>query len=254
GSNVEKVKDFYEKNQIGLGLFAVALLSRLEDSNDMSNDDQVENGDQVEAFGVGIAKALAAHDADRNTNGNDSHVSGTDKQNYLEHHIPDVPVAPPGQQVPPQALAAHVAWVKGQKEELKAMYSKQAEPELLQIVREFHTSKQEEGQSVSSHVLKMKGYIDNLKQLSQPVRKNIATVNELHAMLKLHEEMLPNKDANPALHTPPPPKKDNPAKDAICHQCGEVGHWKRNRHVYLAELMKKKKLSQGDSTLGSTGK
>ncbi|GKD31808.1 zinc finger, CCHC-type containing protein, partial [Tanacetum coccineum] len=26
----------------------------------------------------------------------------------------------------------------------------------------------------------------------------------------------------------PPPKKDNPAKDAICHQCGEVGHWRRN--------------------------
>ncbi|GJS93933.1 hypothetical protein Tco_0800901 [Tanacetum coccineum] len=26
------------------------------------------------------------------------------------------------------------------------------------------------------------------------------TVNELHAMLKLHEEMLPKKYANPALH------------------------------------------------------
>ncbi|GKG25189.1 hypothetical protein Tco_0395817, partial [Tanacetum coccineum] len=26
------------------------------------------------------------------------------------------------------------------------------------------------------------------------------TVNELHAMLKLHEESLPKKDANPALH------------------------------------------------------
>nr|GFC06919.1 zinc finger, CCHC-type [Tanacetum cinerariifolium] len=54
--------------------------------------------------------------------------------------------------------------------------------------------------------------------------------------------------------TPPPPKKDNPAKDVICHQCGEVGHWRRNCPVYLAELMKKKKLSQGDSTSGSTGK
>nr|GEZ95546.1 hypothetical protein [Tanacetum cinerariifolium] len=91
------------------------------------------------------------------------------------------------------------------------------------------------------------------------------TVNELHAMLKLHKETLPKKDANLALHairaegfrktkknkshkaakgghgkgkgkmghasdnapfspkpkTPPPPKKDNPAKDAIFHQCGE---------------------------------
>nr|GEX77290.1 zinc finger, CCHC-type [Tanacetum cinerariifolium] len=95
-------------------------------------------------------------------------LSTEDKGNYLEHPIPAAPVAPPGQQVPPQALAAHAAWVKGQKEvtvlmlltmdleiqrnlahlgaysmlqELKAMYSKQAEYELLQTVREFHTSK-----------------------------------------------------------------------------------------------------------------
>ncbi|GJV42693.1 zinc finger, CCHC-type containing protein [Tanacetum coccineum] len=245
-------------------------------------------------------------------------LSTEDKENYLEHPIPVAPVAQPGQQVPPEALAAHAAWVKGQKEvvvlmlltmdldiqrnlahlgaydmlqELKAMFSKQAEQELLQTVREFHTCKQEEGQSVSSHVLKMKGYIDNLERLGQPVGQNLAvslilvslnkdfasfvqnfnmhgmgkTVNELHAMLKLHEETLPKKDANPALHairagrvqknqknkphkaakrghgkgkgkmgyapnnapfapkpkTPPPPKKDNPAKDAICHQCGE---------------------------------
>ncbi|GKA99449.1 retrotransposon protein, putative, ty1-copia subclass [Tanacetum coccineum] len=48
---------------------------------------------------------------------------------------------------------------------------------------------------------------------------------------------------------PPTPKKENPAKDAIFHQCGEVGHWRRNCPVYLTELMKKKKLSQGASTL-----
>ncbi|GKA39836.1 zinc finger, CCHC-type containing protein [Tanacetum coccineum] len=119
-------------------------------------------------------------------------LSTEDKENYLEHPIPAAPVAQPGQQVPPEALAAHAAWVKGQKEvvvlmlltmdldiqrnlahlgaydmlqELKAMFSKQAEQELLQTVREFHTCKQEEGQSVSSHVLKMKGYIDNLERL-----------------------------------------------------------------------------------------
>ncbi|GJW21471.1 hypothetical protein Tco_0032093 [Tanacetum coccineum] len=91
-------------------------------------------------------------------------------------------------------------WVKGQKEvvvlmlltmdldiqrnlahlgaydmlqELKAMFSKQAEQELLQTVGEFHTCKQEEGQSVSSHVLKMKGYIDNLERFGQPVGKTL---------------------------------------------------------------------------------
>ncbi|GJW12463.1 zinc finger, CCHC-type containing protein [Tanacetum coccineum] len=205
-------------------------------------------------------------------------------------------------------------------DELKATFSKQAEQELLLTMREFHTCKQEEGQSVSSHVLKMKGYIDNLERLGQPVGQNLAvslilvslnkdfdnfvqnynmhgmgkTMNELHAMLKLHEETLPKKDVNPALHairagmvqknqknkphkaakgghgkgkskmgyapnnvpfapkpkTPPPPKKDNPAKDAVCHQCGKIGHWRRNYPVYLDELMKKKKLSQGASTSG----
>ncbi|GJT15451.1 hypothetical protein Tco_0874157 [Tanacetum coccineum] len=110
--------------------------------------------------------------------------------------------------------------------ELKAMFSKQAEQELLQTVREFHTCKQEEGQSVSTHLLKMKGYIDNLERLGQPVGQNLVvslilvslnkdfdsfvqnynmhgmgkTVNELHAMLKPHEDTLPKKDANPALH------------------------------------------------------
>ncbi|GJS37647.1 retrotransposon protein, putative, ty1-copia subclass [Tanacetum coccineum] len=51
---------------------------------------------------------------------------------------------------------------------------------------------------------------------------------------------------------PPTPKKDNPTKDAICHQCGEVGHWRRNCLVYLTELLKKKKLSQGASTLDTS--
>nr|GEY96256.1 zinc finger, CCHC-type [Tanacetum cinerariifolium] len=148
------------------------------------------------------------------------------KENYLEHPIPEAPVAPPGQQIPPAIGAAHAAWVKGKKEELKAMFSKQAEQELLQTVREFQTCNQEEGQSVSSYVLKMKGYIDNLDRLGHPIGQNLAvslilvslykdydsfmqnnnmngmrkTVNELHAMLKLHEDTLPKKDANPALH------------------------------------------------------
>nr|GEX07381.1 hypothetical protein [Tanacetum cinerariifolium] len=231
-------------------------------------------------------------------------LSTEDKENYLEHPILAAPVALPGQQAPPKALAAHAAWVKGQKEvdEIKIRIPNklntliliyQMRVSNLQTVREFHACKQEEGQSVSSYVLKMKSYIDNLERLGQPVSQNIATVNELHAMLKLHEDTLPKKDDNPTLHAiragrvqknqknklhkatkgghgkgkgkmgyapnnvpfAPKPKtlplkKDNPAKDAICHQCGEIGHWRRNCPVYLAELMKKKKLSQRASTSG----
>nr|GEX29093.1 hypothetical protein [Tanacetum cinerariifolium] len=124
---------------------------------------------------------------------------------------------------------------------------------------------EEEGQYVSSYVLKMKSYIDNLERLDHLVALNLAvslilvslskeydsfvqnynmhsmrkTVNELHAMIKLREQTLPKKDDAPALHTkmayahepkptyapkpkiPSPPKKDNLAKDAIYHQCGE---------------------------------
>ncbi|GJW78729.1 retrotransposon protein, putative, ty1-copia subclass [Tanacetum coccineum] len=84
---------------------------------------------------------------------------------------------------------------------------------------------QEEGQSVSSYVLKMMGYIDNLERLGHPVTLNLGvslilillrkeldsfmqnynmhsmgkTINELYAMLKLHEQTLPKNNAL-ALH------------------------------------------------------
>ncbi|GKB66014.1 hypothetical protein Tco_0927426 [Tanacetum coccineum] len=39
----------------------------------------------------------------------------TDKLNYLEQPLPPATVAPAGQQVTPEILAAHTAWVKGSK-------------------------------------------------------------------------------------------------------------------------------------------
>nr|GEV60380.1 retrotransposon protein, putative, Ty1-copia subclass [Tanacetum cinerariifolium] len=193
--------------------------------------------------------------------------------------------------------------------ELKTLFAQQAERELLQTTRDFCSCKQEEEQSVSSYVLKMKGYIDNLERLGHPVTLGLAvslilvglrkeydgfvqnynmhnmgkTVNEMHTMLKLHEQTLTLPKSNaPALHAiragkvqkgnkhkkshsqtaargqnhgkeknkqayapkpkiPSPPKRENPAKDFICHECEEIGHWKRNCPQYLAELMKKKK-------------
>ncbi|GKA68157.1 retrotransposon protein, putative, ty1-copia subclass [Tanacetum coccineum] len=47
----------------------------------------------------------------------------------------------------------------------------------------------------------------------------------------------------------PPPKRDNPTKDCVCHPYKEVGHWRRNFLSYLAEL-KKRKTASGASTLG----
>nr|GEW49014.1 retrotransposon protein, putative, Ty1-copia subclass [Tanacetum cinerariifolium] len=109
--------------------------------------------------------------------------------------------------------------------ELKTLFGQQAEQKLLQTMRNFHSCKQEEGQSVSSYVLKMKGYIDNLERLVHPVTLGHGSgkiINELHAMLKLHEKTLLKNNAH-ALH-------------AI-----RAGYWKRNYPQYLAELLKKKK-------------
>nr|GFA33989.1 zinc finger, CCHC-type [Tanacetum cinerariifolium] len=181
-------------------------------------------------------------------------LSIENKLHYLEQPIPSVPVAPEGQQVAPEILKAHNAWVKRSKEiaglmlmimdseiqqnleplhahemlkELKTLFAQQAEQELLQTTRDFHSCRQEEGQSVSSYVLKMKGYIDNLEHLGHPVTLGLGvsliliglrkkydgfvqnynmhsmgkTVNELHAMLKLHEQTLTLPKSNaPALH------------------------------------------------------
>ncbi|GJR57022.1 zinc finger, CCHC-type containing protein [Tanacetum coccineum] len=242
-------------------------------------------------------------------------LSTEDKLPFLEQPIPVLPVPPQGQANPPDVVTTHQAWVKAQKEitglmlmtmdpeiqktlehlgandmlkELKTLYVQQANQELLQTVHEFHSCKQEEGQSVSSYDLKMKSYIDNLERLGHAMTQNLSVslilvslrkeyevAPTLHAIRagriqknqkkKSHKAAKGNQGKGkvkmgyalvqaptfaPKPKNPPTPKKDNPAKDAICHQCSEVGRWRRNYPIYLQELMKKKKLSQGASTSG----
>nr|GEU68077.1 putative reverse transcriptase domain-containing protein [Tanacetum cinerariifolium] len=216
-------------------------------------------------------------------------LSIEEKLNYLEQPIPPAPVVPAEIQQNLETLHAHEMLL-----ELKTLFAQQTEQELLQTTRDFHSCKQEERQSVSSYVLKMKGYIDNLERLGNSVTLSLGvsmiliglrkkfdgfvhnynmhslgkTINELHVMLKLHEQTLPKNNAL-ALHAiragkvqnvnkhkksqpqmaargqnhgkgknkqayapkpkiPSPPKREDPAKDSICHECGETGHWKRN--------------------------
>nr|GFA63120.1 hypothetical protein [Tanacetum cinerariifolium] len=114
-----------------------------------------------------------------------------------------------------------------------------------------HSCRQEEGKSVSSYVLKMKGYIDNLERLGHPVTLGIGqTLPKSNAPALNAFRPGENKQAYaPKPKIPPPPKRKNPANDSICHECGEIGHWKRNCPQYLAELMKKKK----NTTSGASG-
>ncbi|GJW51760.1 putative reverse transcriptase domain-containing protein [Tanacetum coccineum] len=113
------------------------------------------------------------------------------------------------------------------------------------------------------------------------------TIGELHARLIEYEKSLPKKAATPQVmmiigaqiqksnkkslkakgkgkanskgkdkqvyipkpKKPKPSAKEHPTKDEAYHHCKEVGHWKKNCSVYLAELLKKKK--QVDSASSS---
>ncbi|GJT50725.1 putative RNA-directed DNA polymerase [Tanacetum coccineum] len=99
------------------------------------------------------------------------------------------------------------------------------------------------------------------------------TVGELHAMLIEYEKGLPKKAETPQVMMIKGGKiqksnkkllkskgkgkangkgtaKERPAKDDACHHCKEVGHWKRNCPVYLAELQKKRKQVGSASSSG----
>ncbi|GJV53853.1 zinc finger, CCHC-type containing protein [Tanacetum coccineum] len=165
----------------------------------------------------------------------------------------------------------------GMLKELKTMFEEQAKQELFETVKAFHACKQEEGQSVSSYLLKMKSYLDILECLGYNIPNELGTIAELHAMLKLYEKSIPKKAETPAVlairegkiqkdkkkpkgakgkdkeknklaYAPkskisPPPKRDNPAKDCVCHHYKEVGHWRRNCPSYQVELKKRKNAS-----------
>ncbi|GKE04924.1 hypothetical protein Tco_1396942 [Tanacetum coccineum] len=190
-------------------------------------------------------------------------LSVEDKLSFLEQPIPAMPVLPAGQVLSSDVLNTHTAWVKASKEiaglmlmtidpdiqknlehlgaydmlkELKTLYAQQADQELLQTVREFHACKQEEGQSISSYVFKMKSYIDNLERLGHAMTKTFlagriqknqkkpyAKGNQGKVKANMGYAPMPVPPFAPKPKNPPTPKKDNPAKDAICHQCGEVG-------------------------------
>ncbi|GJU76010.1 retrotransposon protein, putative, ty1-copia subclass [Tanacetum coccineum] len=116
------------------------------------------------------------------------------------------------------------------------------------------------------------GFVSNYKMHNMG-----KTIGEIHAMLMEYEKSLPKKAETPQVMmikkgkiqkankkslkvkgkvigkgkdkkvyvpkptNPKPIAKERPAKDDDCHHCKEVGHWKRNCPVYLAELIKKKK-------------
>ncbi|GKE41153.1 retrotransposon protein, putative, ty1-copia subclass, partial [Tanacetum coccineum] len=174
----------------------------------------------------------------------------------------------------------------GMIKELKAMFEKQARVERFDLIQTFHACKQEEGKPVVAYVIQMKGYVDQLERLGYMLPQDLIvclilngltkdfagfvrnynmhnmgkTIAELHAMLIEYEKGLPKKAKTPQvmmikggkIHKAKKKslKAKGKAKDDTCHYCKEVGHWKRNCLVYLAELLKKKKQVGSTSSSG----
>ncbi|GKE64938.1 retrotransposon protein, putative, ty1-copia subclass, partial [Tanacetum coccineum] len=104
-------------------------------------------------------------------------------------------------------------------QELKTMFQQQAKQELFETIKAFHACKQEEGQFVSTYMLNMKAYLDQMEHLGYPMPLVFGvnmiltslskdydqfvqnynmhgmgkTIPELHAMLKLVEKGIPKK-------------------------------------------------------------
>ncbi|GJV92166.1 retrotransposon protein, putative, ty1-copia subclass [Tanacetum coccineum] len=171
--------------------------------------------------------------------------------------------------------------------ELKAMFEKQAGVERFDLIQTFHACKQEEGKPVAAYVIQIKGYVDQLERLGYMLPRDLIVGLILNGLTKDFAGFVRNynmhnmgktiggkiqkankkslkakgkgkangkgKDKQvyiPKPKNPKPSAKEHPAKDDASHHCKEVGHWKRNCLVYLAELLKKKKQVGSASSSG----
>nr|GFA00409.1 hypothetical protein [Tanacetum cinerariifolium] len=129
------------------------------------------------------------------------------KLHHLEEALPEAP--------PATAIAA----VRNAYTRRVTKQQEQAEQELFKTVKAYHACKQEDGQSVSTYVLKMKSYLDQMDCLGYPMPLVLGvnmiltslskdydqfvqnynmhgmrkTIPKLHAMLKLAEKCIPKK-------------------------------------------------------------
>ncbi|KAL8149203.1 hypothetical protein AgCh_006275 [Apium graveolens] len=136
------------------------------------------------------------------------------------------------------------------------MYRRTARNE---ISKELFGCRMSEGSSVNDH------FVVNFH-----MNKLDVSLPEIHNMLKTAESNFPPKKSSVLLigegsnpnkrkknpskkkkvgeKKPVPPKAEDPKSKAICFHCNNVGHWKRNCKVYLAELKKKKKGSEATAS------
>ncbi|GKB67395.1 hypothetical protein Tco_0928807 [Tanacetum coccineum] len=100
-------------------------------------------------------------------------------------------VPPAGQVLSPDVLNTHTAWVKASKEKCRSGTSSDRE-----IISRVQTGRRTFLSLILVSLRKeYDGFVQNYNMLNMG-----KTMTELHAMLKLHEQTLPPKDAAPALH------------------------------------------------------
>ncbi|GJU70794.1 retrotransposon protein, putative, ty1-copia subclass [Tanacetum coccineum] len=125
---------------------------------------------------------------------------------------------------------------------------------VLYVSRPTKDVGKEEGQSVSSYLLKMKSYLDTLECLGYAMPNKLGMIAELHAMLKLHEKGIPKKAETPAIlairegKIQKDKRKPRGAKGLYLTPLQGGGDWRRNCPSYQAELKKRKEAGMASTS------
>nr|GEW73797.1 hypothetical protein [Tanacetum cinerariifolium] len=147
------------------------------------------------------------------------------KLNRMEETLPEAPPAT-------VTTIVHNAYTRRFNEQYEIACLMLAEQEMFRIVKAFHAFKQEEGQSVSTYVLKMKGYMDQMECLKKCIPEKALAVLAIRQghIHKLKPQAQGKGRSNekgklayvPKKKIPPPTKKKHLARDAMCHRCQQV--------------------------------
>ncbi|GJS17945.1 hypothetical protein Tco_0412417 [Tanacetum coccineum] len=85
----------------------------------------------------------------------------------------------------PDTIDKYYESINLEQEELKTMFEEQAKQEMFETVKAFYACKQEDGQSVSSYVLKMKSYLDILEHLGYDMPNELSILCDVVCYLFL---------------------------------------------------------------------
>ncbi|GJW41288.1 retrotransposon protein, putative, ty1-copia subclass [Tanacetum coccineum] len=140
-----------------------------------------------------------------------------DKFPFLEQPIPALPVPAEGQVLPMNVLNTHT---EGQ--EYDGFVQNYNMHSMGKTVTELHAMLKLHEQTLPPKEFALALHAIRAGRIKKKSHK-AATGNQGKGKAKMGYAHMPAPPFAPKPKNPPTPKKDNPAKDAICHQCGEVG-------------------------------